>query len=171
VGSHDRPIAGDDVARTAAELVGTRTGRDCYSFVLDVFRRHGLDLSADGAQAGDNGVRVLWRFADNRGALRDAGTPAPGDLVFFDDTHDRNHDGRRNDPLTHVGIVERVDGDVVTFVHRVRRGVVRSVMSLSDPTLRKRDGQTVNDYIRYGRRPAEDRLAGALFAGFAHLGR
>ena len=31
--------------------------------------------------------------------------PRPGDLAFFDDTYDANHDGRTNDPLTHVAVV------------------------------------------------------------------
>lgn len=157
------------VAATAAELVGTRAGPDCYGLVVEVFRRHGVDLRVDGGLPGDNGVRILWRFAERRGVLHRRGLPHPGDLVFFDDTYDRNRDGRRNDPLTHVGVVEKVEGDRITFVHRVRRGVVRSVMSLADPTVRHLDGEPVNDYIRYGRRRPGERLAGALFAGFATL--
>jgi hypothetical protein len=170
--SADRRLAqldGRAVAATASSLVGTRAGRDCFGFVVEVYRRNGVDLREDGGEPGDNGVRILWRFADRRGALHRRGAPAVGDLVFFDDTYDRNRDGRRNDPLTHVGIVEKVEGDRIWFVHRVGRGVVRSVMSLDEPTVRSRDGEPLNDYIRLGRRSHGDRLAGALFAGFAKL--
>ena len=162
-------LGGAAIAATAAELIGTRTGRDCFGFVVEVFRRHGVDLRGDGGLPGDNGVRVLWRFADRRNALHRRPAPGVGDLVFFDDTHDRNRDGRRNDPLTHVGIVEKVVGDRIWFVHLARRGVVRSVMSLVEPTVRSRDGEPLNDYIRFGRRNPGDRLAGSLFAGFASL--
>ncbi len=160
---------GAAIAATAASLIGTREGRDCSGFVTAVYRRHGIDLRSAGGLRGDNGVRILWRFADARGALHRREVPDPGDLVFFDDTHDRNRDGRLDDPLTHIGIVERVEGDRIFFVHLGSRGVVRSVMSLAEPTVRSRDGEPLNDYIRFGRRTPGDRLAGALFAGFAKL--
>jgi hypothetical protein len=168
----DRRLAALDgaaVAATAASYLGTRAGRDCSGFVTLVYRQHGIDLWGEGGLHGDNGVRVLWRFAERRGGLHRRSNPDPGDLVFFDDTYDRNRDGRWNDPLTHIGIVEKVEGDRIFFVHLGSRGVVRSVMSLSEPNLSSRNGQLLNDYIRFGRRRPSDRLAGALFAGFGKL--
>ena len=87
-----------------------------------------------------------------RGAPSTSGRgPNPGDLVFFDDTHDRNHDGRRNDPLTHVGIVVRTESDgTVVFAHRLDRGVVLGRMNLSDPGVRTVGGRVVNDWLREG---------------------
>lgn len=169
----DRRLAALDgarVAEIAAGYLGTRAGRDCSGFVSLVYRELGIDLFGEGGLRGDNGVRILWRFAERRGGLHRRGDPAPGDLVFFDNTYDRNRDGRRNDPLTHVGIVERVEGDRIFFLHLGSRGVVRSVMSLAAPDVRSRDGEFLNDYIRFGRRGPSDRLAGSLFAGFARLG-
>lgn len=162
--------SGGKIASTAAGLVGSRAGSDCVGFVAEVFRKHGVELLAEGGAPDDNGVRVIWRLAKRRGAVHKRERPDPGDLVFFDDTHDRNADGRRNDPLTHVGIVERVDGDTVTFVHRVDRGVVRTRMNLDSPAARKVGGAIANDHLRVGSATGHaPRLAGSLFAGFATL--
>ena len=57
-------------------------------------------------------------------ALHDA--LAPGDLVFFDNTWDYNGDGMANDPLTHVGIVERQEDDgTIVFISRVAGAIER----------------------------------------------
>lgn len=163
-------LSGEQLAATARGLVGSRAGGDCSGFVREVFRRHGVDPFAQGGGAGDNGVKILHRLADRRGALHARARPSPGDLVFFDDTHDRNADGRRNDPLTHVGIVDRVDGDVVTFLHKVDRGVVRSRMSVRHPHERARGGETLNEPLRVGADTGHaPRLTGSLFAGFATI--
>jgi hypothetical protein len=90
-------------------------------------------------------------------------------LVFFRETYDRNRDGRRNDGLTHVGIVERVDKDgTVTFIHRANQGIKRSRMNPRLPKLRQTPrGKVVNDFIRQKSSLSRGYLAGELFVGFA----
>jgi hypothetical protein len=105
---------------------------------------------------------------------RDRGRrPDPGDLVFFDQTWDRDRDGKRDDPLTHVGLVEWVNQDgTVTFLHRGGSGVVRAVMNLDHPDkARDEAGRPLNSQIRSKVRPGDETpvLAGQLFAGFGRI--
>lgn len=121
-----------------------------------------------GSRPRENGVTTIHRSARAKGALHRQ-RPRPGDLVFFRETYDRNGDGRRNDGLTHIGIVESVDRHgTVTFLHRGSHGVARARLNLLHPTQRswKRAG-VVNDYIR--RKSARSRayLTGELFSAFA----
>lgn len=164
---------------TARALVGKRQvklgGRtypsDCTGLVEAVYAQAGLSLRGK-AKPGDNGVTALYRYALNHGRVYNGGRPAPGDLVFFRETYDQNRDGRRNDGLTHVGLVDQVDADgTVTVIHQVKRGVVRYRMNLSKPHAAKdpSSGKLLNDTLRApgpGRRFA---LTGQLFAAYASV--
>jgi hypothetical protein len=95
-----------------------------------------------------------------------------GEVVFFDNTYDRNHNRRRDDDLSHIAIVERVLPDgTMTLVHLGSDGVVRIAMNLKHPDVRVNDaGEVINSYIR----PSRDAktgpvLTGELFRGFAPL--
>ncbi len=137
-----------------------------------VFLKHGIDLyesGADGSTA--NGVRLIYNHIRRYGTLHRTPTPSPGDLVFFDNTWDFNGDGRLNDPLTHVGIVERIGSDgTVTFISRVASAIERYRMNLTHPHVHKTtDGRILNDYIRRKRSsdpPGTRHLTGELFASF-----
>jgi hypothetical protein len=165
---------------SAADLLGTRAvvsgdqriGQDCAGVVRAVYLAHGIDLYAgvdDGPSV--NGVRRIHQHVARYGRLHPGPTPLPGDLVFFDDTWDFNGDGLANDPLTHIGLVERIEADgTVLFISRVTRAVERYRMNLAHPHQhRAADGRILNDYLRR-KRPADRsdvrHLTGELFAGF-----
>ena len=168
------------IVRSAATLVGETTitseGRriryDCAGVMRAIFLKHGIDLYAGGVDDSDaNGVRLIYNHVRRYGTLHRTQTPRPGDLIFFDNTWDFNGDGRLNDPLTHVGIVERVDADgTVTFISRVASAIERYRMNLKYPHVHKtKDGRILNDFIR--RKRSSDprgtrRLTGELFASF-----
>ena len=140
---------------------------DCSGLVNLAYRKQGLSLLPERPLPGENGVAAIYRKAQGLGALHEA--PRAGDLVFFRETYDRNRDGRRNDGLTHIGVVERVDHDgTVTFVHRAGGGVKRAKLHLHQPTLRRdAKGRVLNDYLRRSEKTVRPRLAGELLAGFA----
>jgi hypothetical protein len=164
-----------EIVRRAAALVGVPLRQvsrsvpdDCTGFVRLAYQHAGIDLMEHGSLPSENGVTAIHRGARAKGALHRR-RPRPGDLVFFRETYDRNRDGRRNDGLTHIGIVESVDPrGTVTFFHRGSQGVARARLNLLHPTKRTwKDGAVVNDYIR--RKSARSRayLTGELFSGFA----
>src|SRR6266851_5550911 len=106
-------------------LNGKRYSNDCSGFVRAVFDHSGIDLMSD-PHPGDSGTQAIFRYTLRHGEVYRYRLPQPGDLVFFRDTYDKNRDARRNNGLTHVGIVESIDPDgTISVIHRVRRGVVR----------------------------------------------
>jgi len=154
-----------------------RFNGDCSGFVEAVYQAEGIPLRALLARTTPNETSAaagLYQVAKRYGVVFGGGGewPAPGDLVFFHDTYDRNHDGRSN-PFTHVGLVERVDRDgTVTFLHRGSRAVVRAAVTPSRPDVTAdRDGTLRNSPLR-GKQPAQREvpsLAGQLFAGYGRV--
>ncbi|QSQ26591.1 CHAP domain-containing protein [Pyxidicoccus parkwayensis] len=175
------PPAGprETVLATARALVGKPqvviNGRkypaDCTGLIEGVYAQAGITFRGT-LKPGDNGVTALYRHARARGRVYTEGRPTPGDLVFFRETYDQNRDGRRNDGLTHVGIVDAVDEDgTVTVIHRVRRGVVRYHMNLARPGLPRdpKTGEVLNDLLRHPGPNKDPVLTGQLFASFGSV--
>lgn len=166
------------IVRTAARLVGARTievnGRriayDCAGVTRAIYLEHGIDLYDGGpTDSKANGVRLIYAHVRQHGALHQGPVVHPGDLVFFDNTWDFNGDGLLNDPLTHVGVVERVESDgTVVFISRVADAIERYRMNLALPHVHQTaDGRVLNDYIRRKRTsdPGDiGHLTGELFA-------
>jgi len=169
------------IVRTATELVGARTidvnGRriayDCAGVTRAIFLKHGIDLyggSPNNPHA--NGVRLIHAHIRQQGTFHQGPLAHPGDLVFFNNTWDYNGDGKVNDMLTHVGIVERQEPDgTIIFISRVSGAVERYHMNLALPHIHETvNGRILNDYLR--RKDATDPadtgyLTGELFAQFA----
>nr|WCO03966.1 C40 family peptidase [Cystobacter sp.] len=173
------PNARENVLAAARGLVGSSkvklSGRtwpdDCTGFVEAVYAKAGISFRGSNV-ARDNGVTAMYRYARTHGRVYTRGRPKPGDLVFFRETYDQNRDGRRNDGLTHVGVVDEVERDgTVVVIHRVKRGVVRYRMNLAKPSLRRdpRTGEVLNDMLRApgaGKAPV---LTGQLFAAYGSV--
>lgn len=177
--SIDVPPKGTAIARTATRLIGATTidsgGRriayDCAGVTRAIYLEHGIDLYDGSApHSAVNGVRLIHAHLHQHGRLHQGPVVNPGDLVFFDNTWDRNGDGVVNDPLTHVGVVERVEKDgTVFFISRVAGAVQRYRMNLAFPHLHQaEDGRIVNDYMRRNAGGSHGRgsLTGELFAFF-----
>jgi hypothetical protein len=129
---------------------------DCCTFVRAVFARAAIPLSTR-YLPGRSGTEALYRQA------RRTRRPRPGDIAVFHDTYDRNHDGKVNDPFTHVAVVEAVAGPRVTLVHRGSAGIARLRMNVHHPDDRKENSVLRKVAGRSGR------LTGQLFTGFGAL--
>jgi len=142
----------------ARRHLGERWREDCSGFVLSALRDAGVRPRLGPGRS---------RSESLRRASRPVEIPRPGDLAFFHHTYDRNRDGRANDPYTHVALVEAVDGERVTLLHRGSRGIERVRMDLRRPS-----DPAANDPVRARRRrdPRGLRvLSGELFAGYGAL--
>ena len=162
---------GISVAIASHHLVGAGSFRghryDCSGMVNAAYARAGIDL------AGANSA-ALFKMAKDRNVYHRRNTPRPGDIAFFDNTHDRNNNRRLDDKLTHVAIVEKVDSDgTITLIHKGGSGVTRTKMNLRRPATHKDDdGKVLNSHLRY--RSSRDRrrtkyLTGQLWRGFGSL--
>jgi hypothetical protein len=149
----------------SVQVDGQRWRADCSGFVTCAWSAAELDLT-DPRFTHSSITTVIWRTMEDRGLLVDE--PARGDLVFFDDTTDRNNNGLRDDPLTHIGLVEELlqDGTVV-FLHFGSGRVKRDRLSLDrrDRHTHPETDEVLNSYIRRG--SGGERLAGQLLRGFA----
>ena len=140
---------------------------DCSGYVSAVMTAQGIDM--------DGRVATIYERAVANFAVHWDVEPIAGDLVFFDDTHDRNHNGVLDDDLTHIGIVLDVEPDgTVVFSHAglsSGRGIGR--MNLHRPDDREdAEGVRLNSTLRNPRPwdpPGTVYLTGQLFAGFARV--
>lgn len=129
---------------------------DCIGFVRYVYYQAGLDLSRAYGN-GDRGVNSLYQGLSNRQFLFTEELPRPGDLVFFDNTYDVNRNGKWDDPLSHIGIVESVGKhDTISYIHWSSKGVARYQLNLRYPNtyaFRTKEGGTmvINSYLRKDR--------------------
>lgn len=160
------------VGAEAVEIKGRRIVEDCAGVARAIYLEQGIDLyTGAGSETKMTGVRLIYAHMRTHGTVHHGPIPHPGDLVFFDNTWDQNGDGKLNDPLTHIGIVERIEPDgTVVFISRVSDAIERYRMNLSLPHVHKTaEGRILNDYLRRKRTadPEETgRLTGELFAFF-----
>ncbi len=164
-------LARSVLGQPTVQLGGRVYPDDCTGLVSGIYDQIGLPLP-NGGHEGENGVTSIFRFAGSHGRIFHGGRPLPGDLVFFRETYDVNRDGRVNDGLTHVGLVEGVDEDgTVLVIHRVKRGVVRYRMNLERKHERvdPRTGRLLNDFLRTPGPAERNVLTGELFAAYATL--
>jgi hypothetical protein len=169
--------AGLEVAQAAATFLGRSElsadgvsfRYDCSGLVNAAYHGAGLDLEGANSEA-------LFRRSRSEHVYHRRRAPLPGDIAFFDNTHDRNGNRRLDDRLTHVGIVERVDDDgTIILIHKGGSGVSRIVMNLRHRRQQVDEaGEPINSYLR-GRTPRDRKrtryLAGELWRGFGSLWR
>ncbi|MGZ6143451.1 MAG: hypothetical protein ACXWLM_08935 [Myxococcales bacterium] len=152
---------------------GRRIPTDCSGYLRGLYLKAGVDLFSEGRPS-DNGVRAILRWIERHGLLHRQTLPAPGDLVFFDNSYDRNGDRRLNDRLTHVGLVEEVlpDGTLL-IVHATNHGIVREPMNLMKPhEPADAGGRQINAPLRRKGSfdgPRTPHLMSELFAGFGRV--
>lgn len=163
------------VGQSRVQVDGRNYAPDCSGFVRGVYASQRVDLYGElGELDGGNGVGRIFTHVLQHGRIHYGPTVHPGDLVFFHNTWDFNRDGLPNDPLTHVGVVEKVDRDgTVVFVSSVSAGIKRYRMNLKHPdTYKTPDGRILNDFLRrkhMGDARGTYYLAGRLFAAFGTL--
>jgi len=142
---------------------------DCTGSILAIYARAGFALDKEFAAYTGGGVTRLYKSMTAKKLLTE--TPSIGDIIFWDNTYDRDEDGRIDDELTHLGMVYDVSKDgVVTYIHYdYQRGVVLAYMDLKNPAVyRTKSGQTLNTPIRIGgnARDGKPWLSGQLFRGY-----
>ena len=158
-----------------SELVvnGIRYPMDCTGLMRAAYAFGGVDLAYRFPFYAGNGVQRLYLTLRDSGLLYATRYPAPGDLIFWDDTYDANGNGRADDQLTHVGMVVEVDGEgTISYLHyNYRRGPVVERMNLVRPDIEilvvKGGAVTFNSPLRMrGSPPGPGITAAELFRVF-----
>lgn len=140
---------------------------DCSGFVLATYQSVGMDLleykEEIEYEAQENLVQVLYKISQNKNWLHYE-IPLPGDLVFFNNTYDKNNNGIADDPLTHIGLVQSINADETIFFYHLLNpdnGVLLSRLNRIHPMdPEKNDALSQNP---------DNQLAGDLFCCFARV--
>lgn len=188
----DREQVRKDILRVALEIEGLRPAyrqyvslknprndekvhymMDCSGFVFAVYKTaiaRVLDMQANSPDDA-NGVKIIYDTLDKLKKIYRKKIPNVGDIVFFDNTYDRNENGLADDELVHVGIVVAASqSGTITFLHSsTTEGVTRGYANLFYPNLGELNGETINSNLR--RQKASDSpntkyYAGALIRAF-----
>ncbi len=152
------------IGRSRLVVKGETYRYDCSGFMSAAYAEAGLRLT--GSSAG------MYDQADDAGLLHRRKLPAAGDVAFFDNTYDRNRNGRRDDKLSHVAVVESVrDDGTILLIHKGSKGIRRIHMNLKTPhDHRGPDGEIRNDYLRATNgRDGGPVLTGELWRAFGSM--
>ncbi|MCB0271982.1 MAG: CHAP domain-containing protein [Bdellovibrionales bacterium] len=145
---------------------------DCSGYINLVLWDNGHSLE-DFYQAYEyqtNGVSLIYKYIERVGWIYNHQKPKKGDFIFFSNTYDANRDGKINDLLTHIGIIESIDkNDTITFLHYMHNRVRRGYMNLSKPNTYVENSDIVNTYLRRKSKYTSKTLSAQLFDGFGRL--
>ncbi len=154
---------------------GVNVRVDCIGLIIGAYSLLGIDITQDFHKYGGNGVSRLYHSLMDRNLLHRQ-HPKVGDVIFWDNTWDRNGDGiLNNDPLTHAGLVLSVSDDgLIEFAHaHYTRGVVIEYMNLSKPDVyRDADGKVINSIMFLNATPKsrpENWLTGQLLNKYGRI--
>jgi hypothetical protein len=138
------------VGRRSLKINGRRFNYDCTGTILAAYYGAGIDLQAEFSRYTGNGVARLYKLAAAHELIYTGDSPRPGDVIFWDNTYDRNGDGAWNDQLTHAGVVIRAyeDGSVDYVHHNYRDGIVVARMSLASPDTHQAGSALINSPMR-----------------------
>jgi hypothetical protein len=111
---------------------------DCSGTVLAALYNAGIDVTREYGSFDGNGVRRLDSITASHGLEYNLPLPELGDMIYWDNTYDKNGDLAWNDELTHTGVVVGVNADgTISYVHfDYRRGIVVAYMNLLYPQSR-----------------------------------
>ena len=137
---------------------------DCSGYVSSVYTA--ADIEMDGT------VAEIYAIAEDAGLLHHHPIPTIGDLVFFDNTHDRNGNGKWDDTRTHIGVVVDVDpAGTARIAHRGSRYAILEMNLMHPMTQKDEAGETINSHLR--RYAASDTwslyLASQMWTAFASI--
>lgn len=151
--------------------VGKKSFRaDCSGSIRAFFAQSRIKLGGVLKTKDDNDVKAIYRYVRKYGKVLKS-DPEPGDLVFFHNTYDRNRNGRMDNALTHIGLVEKVENRTVYFIHHLGQSIIRSRMNLFSPkdAVDPKSGQRINHILRNAQGGFPAYSAAELFAGFGRL--
>jgi hypothetical protein len=152
---------------------GKKYDFDCSGFIRFVFIQYaGVDLDKYIVKQSRSKVEAYYNTfkIEVEGKLR----IMPGDLIFFDNTYDRNRNGVMDDELTHIALVigyDRESGSIV-FINKskgkpVSLGYINFNYPDRDYVIKEGKNIQVNSYVR------DDKLGKLLstqaFRGFGRI--
>jgi hypothetical protein len=153
----------EKIVETAISFIGKRSiivnnrryNFDCSSFVLAVMEANRIKIFEKQAVniSGANGVRIIYETLKKYNRIfKNFKLANKGDLIFFNNTYDKNMNGIWDDILTHIAIVVGIDKfDTIKYIHISGRGVEYGYLNLKFPDKYSYNGEIINSFLRRGR--------------------
>jgi cell wall-associated NlpC family hydrolase len=135
----------EDLLEHAESYIGIESGAlrtddrnytlDCSGVVLAIYYNAGIELEKCYSMYTGNGVKRIYSCLRDNKLIFNTKSPEPGDLIFWDNTYDRDGDGKFNDYFSHIGMVISVDeeGTIIYVHHNYRQGIIYERMNLYKP--------------------------------------
>ena len=115
---------------------GTRFKMDCSGVIRAIYFKAGIDLAKDFNKYKGGGTQRIHETLRVKGLIYRPTVPVPGDILFWDNTYDANHNGRSDDMLSHIGMVvssDKKSGNIIYVHHHEKKGIVFEKMNLLHP--------------------------------------
>jgi cell wall-associated NlpC family hydrolase len=144
------------VGKASLVVNGKTYPNDCTGLVRAAYAFAEIDLAFRFGSYAGNGVRRLHETLLDEGLLYATRYPAPGDIVFWDNTYDANGNRKADDEFTHVGVVIAVepDGAALYLHYHYRLGPIIERMNLVTPDDESLiDGKPANAALRMRNSP------------------
>ncbi len=122
--------------RNYLTINGHRFKMDCSGVIRAIYFKAGIDLAKDFNKYSGGGTMRIHETLRSRGLIYRPTVPVPGDILFWDNTYDANHNGRSDDMLSHIGMVvssDKKSGNIVYVHHHEKKGIVFEKMNLLHP--------------------------------------
>lgn len=153
---------------------GKSFSHDCSGTVMAIYWYAGIDLSRNFSRYTGGGTERIYKYLKDEGLLYRTKLPAPGDIIFWDNTYDKNKNGKPDDYLTHMGMVVSVDKTgTIEYIHEnYRKGIILARMNLykADTYFEVIEGKKIilNDPMRMRGSPKSKKwLSSQLYRDFA----
>jgi len=148
---------------------------DCSGIVAAIYYHAGIDLQKYYPYYSGTGTERIYETLRERKLLKKTWQPEPGDIIFWDNTFDRNKNRKDDDPLTHMGMVVSCDkqGNIIYIHYNYSRGIVYEYMNIryknNESKIIKGETVTINSPMRSkgGSKTKRNWLAGQLINCFA----
>ncbi|MBN1798808.1 MAG: hypothetical protein JW822_09525 [Spirochaetales bacterium] len=116
---------------------GKKFTRDCVGTVSAIYYYAGIDLIKGYSKYSGGGVTSLYTYLKANNLIYRTKNPRIGDIIFWNNTVDKDGDGKMDDGLTHVGMVVAVKEDgTIDYVHNdYKQGIVIAQMNLKKPDI------------------------------------
>jgi len=154
---------------------------DCSGFVRSIYDNFNIELYNTNKKKKNgkwlSGTQVIYNFIKDNGRVFTSELPKIGDIIFFDNTTDRNRDGKVNDKFTHIAIVVDVKSNgTIYYIHKSHRGINIQKMNLKyyNKAYIKNGKKNikVNSYLRRRRRKDKKNtpyLSSQMFRAFGSI--
>jgi len=127
-------VEGAELYKGAKNIIvrGRSFNMDCSGVVAAIYYYAGIDLQKYYPHYRGTGTERIYAALKERNLLKKTHLPEPGDIIFWDNTFDRNKNRKDDDLLTHMGMVVSCDrqGNITYIHYSYARGIVYEYMNI-----------------------------------------